>query len=102
MIVKEELSTVSGLSLESFSCLRAPSMSFVALEVFPDDIASLKAGRSSADRTTIYAFNVHMKQKLKDFQEQRNLSTVTTSRFLLWIVNSGRLKSMMGVSHELN
>ena len=50
-VVRAEFSSLSGLSRESFNCLRPPARSLVALESFPDDSASLTAGRSSPERT---------------------------------------------------
>ena len=51
IVVREEFRVRSGLSRDSFSCLRAPARSLVAFELLLEEMASRNAGRSSPDRT---------------------------------------------------
>ena len=49
--VREEFSSLSGLSRDSLSCFSPPASSLVALESLPEERASRTAGRSSPERT---------------------------------------------------
>ena len=51
IVVRDALRVESGLSRDSFSCLREPARNLVALELLPEVIASLTAGSSSPGRT---------------------------------------------------